>query len=257
MKTMEFDKLVEVSVAATNVERKGQHRIRVLLDNCNLPPLPEGWDWSRLVQEGKFRGRLPKRVATYYKKEHNEKVPLSTLTSIGNKVDQHSFGEQTYILEFTKRLDWNAGDFGDFGSCFWGCRNLAREALMKNNVFAVKFYRVGGSGYARAFVLKVDDGLIIFNAYGLSCKIIAYVLATLFDYPHRKDIELYISGDPDGLIWLNEDAHQIGLTSSANTVTVEFEVPYAQCNCCDRFCSVDDGDYGSNTYEEFMCFGCQ
>jgi hypothetical protein len=251
---MEFDKRFTVTVGSTEVSEKGQLRIKRMLRIVDLPPLSEDWSWSRCVQEGKFRGKFPRRVATYYKKEHGEGISIELLTSIGNRVDQHSFKEGTYLLNFTEDLGWSAGDFGDHGSCFWGCRELAREALMKNDVFAVKFYRDRGTGYARAFVLRVNDGLIVFNAYGLPCRTIAYVLATLFDYPHRKGIELYINGDYDGLIWLNEDAYQIGLTPPANIVTVKFDVPYAWCSCCEDFYPVEQGEY--DDYDGFRCLYC-
>jgi len=127
---------------------------------------------------------------------------------------------------------------------------------MENDVIAVRFFRSGGGkGYARAFVIKTESGMVIFNAYGLPCRTIAYVLATLFDYPYREEVDLCIKGDPSGLIWLNEDAHHIAHEPPRKSISVSFEVPYDMCRCCDEFYSVDEGDY--NFVDEFMCFDCQ
>ena len=250
---IEFNKKFTVTVPATAVDERGRSRIKRILYSAYLPPLPEDWDWSRRIQEGEFRGKLPKRIATYYKKKHEERLSLELLTRIGNRVGQHSFDKKTYTLDFTKDLDWKAGDFGDGGSCFWSCRDLARNALVENGVIAVRFYC--GRGYARAWVLQVECGLVIFNAYGLPCETITHVLATLFNYPYRNSVDFDIRGDMDGLIWLNEDAHRIGSEPFTNVVTTEFNVSYALCTDCDEFCSVDEGDHDNDG--DFVCSICQ
>lgn len=253
-KMIEFDKRITVTVSSTDVDDRGKTRIGNMLMCSRLPPLPEDWNWSRCVQKGDFRGKLPKRIAVYYKKMYDQKLPIDLLVWLGNRVDLHSFDDRTYHLDFTERFNWNGGDFGDDDSCFWGCRELALEALTKNNVFAVRFYRDHGKGFARAWVLRVEGGLVIFNAYGLPSRTIAYVLATLFDYPHRGKIDLSIRGDHDGLIWLNDAAYQIGSEPPTMRFTANFDVPYVLCKCCDSFCSVEDGCY--NGEDEFRCNKC-
>jgi len=121
-------------------------------------------------------------------------------------------------------------------------------------VFAVRFYRDWGEGFARAFVLEVDSGLVIFNAYGLPCRTIAYVLATLFSYQHRDEVSLFVSGDADGLIWLNEDTHRIGSEPFKDRCTANFDIDYAWCKGCDEFYPIAEGDY--NFCEEFICDNC-
>lgn len=251
---IEFNKRITVAVCSTEVDDKGKTHVLNALRYNDLPPLPEDWDWSRCIQKGEFRGKFPKRVAAYYKRIHDRKVSIDILMWLGNKVDECSFGKYTYHLDFTKRFDWGAGAFGDRGSCFWGCRELALIALMENNVFAVRFYRDHGEGFARAWVLEVKDGLVIFNAYGLPSRTIAYVLATHFGYPCRGWVDLNIKGDHDGLIWLNDNAYRIGSEPFAKSLTVNFDVPYALCICCDSFYPIEEGDYNSD--DAFVCNEC-
>ena len=127
---IEFGKLFTVLVNPTEIEEEGRRRIGSLLTDYNLPPLPEGWNWSRLVRTGEFRGRFPRRVATYYKKVYEKKVLPCVLEYIGNRVNLHSFDGKDYTLDFTEQLNWSAGDYRDYGSCLWSCRRLHREALM-------------------------------------------------------------------------------------------------------------------------------
>jgi len=249
-----FDEKITVDVAPTDIEEEGRGRINRLLTHSKLPELPEDWVWARCIQKGEYRGKFPKRVATYYKKVHEEHITSTLLTRIGNRVEQFSFGARTYEFDFTRNLNWSAGEFGDHGSCFWTCRTLAREALMKNDVFAVHFYRDSGKGFARAFVFEVDNGLVIFNAYGLPCRTIAYVLATLFSYQHRDEVSLCINGDEDGLVWLNEDAHRIGSEPFKDRYTANFDIEYALCRRCDDFYPIAEGDH--NSFDEFVCDNC-
>ncbi len=50
------------------------------------------------------------------------KLPAQALQAIGNLAEEYSTEPKEYYWDVAKSIDWDAGDFGDDGSCFWGCR---------------------------------------------------------------------------------------------------------------------------------------
>lgn len=247
-----FGELYTIEVKPTKVAVTGRTQIIYRLRRRYDKEIPQDWDWSWMVQKGEFRGGLPKRIASFFKKQYGIKISSDDVTYLGNLAKRHCHVGKTYTFDFTKCFDWMAGDFGDHGSCYWGCRNLAREALMRNGVIAVRFYRgVGREGFARAWVKPIEEGMVVFNAYGLPCRTISYVLSTLFDNPPPRSVDLFSTGDPDTLVWLNAAAHTVGLDTSGCCVTLELDVPYKLCGVCDEFVYIDNYMHG-----EGMCKEC-
>jgi len=132
--------------------------------------------------------------------------------------------------DFDEDFEWQDGDFGDNGSCFWSCRSLARDVLRDANAFAIRFYtpddgrdtwsyygRKFGQyyGMGRAWVVRVGKGYAIFNAYmniepndytsgGDTLLFMAQVLLEHLgaDYEMRA-VNVRNGGTEDGLIWIN------------------------------------------------------
>lgn len=250
-----FGELYTITTKPTKVTLQGQRAIHQrLMDffykmDLQNRILPDDWSWAWMVQEGEFRGKLPKRIASFFKKKYDVRLSLYTVSFIGNTARQYCHITETYTFDFTKCLDWMSGDFGDSGSCFWGAREPAREVLMLNGIIAVRFYR-HGKGFARAWIAVLDEVAIVFNAYGLPCPTIAYVLSTLFNAPHPKKICINVVGDPDELIYLNGDTHAVGL-GTPDQVTLKFDVPYKHCLVCDEFIHIEEYMHG-----EDMCTEC-
>src|SRR5688572_6324743 len=149
-----------------------------------LPVLPDDWQWTWIVQRGEYVGTLPKRIRSFYFKQHGIKCPDSFIEQIGNLARQHSDSQSYYTFEIVDQFDWEAGDFGDSGSCYWGGNAGARIMLNDNGGMAVCFFTDSGHGYARAWFVEIDTDLfIIFNGYGFGRGInatltIARVLAS-------------------------------------------------------------------------------
>ena len=124
---------------------------------------------------------------------------------------------------------------------------------MCNGAIAIRFYRGNdGEGFARAWIVRLDEGLVVFNAYGLPCRTIAYVLSTLFCEPLCVEVDIRIVGDPSALIWLNDDAYAIGGgIPNSGVVGLSFDVPYVCCERCDTFVHTERYLYG-----EEMCEIC-
>lgn len=173
-----------------------------------LIPLPDTWDYQWVITgRGEYVGTFPKRVSKYYWQTYQLRCPNSFVAELGQIARQHSSDESSYIIDFTDRLDWDAGDFGDSGSCFWGSNSLGLEAMQHHGVMAVRFYDAKGRGYGRAWLDKHwnhKDLWILWNGYGLNAGTIAVarVLAQLWGVSYKK-IGLHNNGTASGLVYVN------------------------------------------------------
>jgi hypothetical protein len=153
---MESQNLEEGEWKAKNPNRSSRY----------LPDLPEAWDYTWLLQTGDFKGTFPKRVANYYRKEYSIKCPESFIRELGNLARQHSGEKSVYHFDFTDTIDWEDGDFGDSGSCYWGIYESNRHALQEGGGLAIRFFNEDGDGYARAWLVQYGSVYIVFNGYG-------------------------------------------------------------------------------------------
>src|SRR4029450_13317044 len=190
----------------------GQNEIEWMLSNALLPTLPDDFIWKWTTN----RGSLPKRIQSYYYKEHGKKLDSVLIGEIGNQGKRHASVATTLVLDFTKELDWRDGDFGDGGSCFWG-KKTGAPAMIEETGYAVRAYKPIGAytpaealkvsrkrrGYARAWFAKVSDNrLIVFNGYGEASITFARWLALLFNCTYKR-IGLTNNGVGEGTLWIN------------------------------------------------------
>ena len=84
----------------------------------------------------------------------NMKKHINTMSQI---VNEGIVQGEIVQFAFTDVLDWQDGDYGDGGSCFWSCHSHNRDMLEKAGHAAVLFYK-GGKGIARAWALKAIFG---------------------------------------------------------------------------------------------------
>lgn len=121
--------------------------------------------------EGSFVKRLQKVIYQKY----NYKLPASLLNSIGDLISKNLPPEQSYYIDFVNKFDWNSGDFGDAGSCFWGgMRPGIRNNMAKTNkFFAIRmFKRITGSELkavtkcGTTLYYKEPDGSVAYKGLG-------------------------------------------------------------------------------------------
>lgn len=196
-------------------------------------PMDEGdWSWQWVIQKGKYAGTLPKRIAAFYFKQHSLSLDPQFLGMIGEVAKANIDRGEEFTLDFTNKFDWRDGDFGDYGSCFWGDRRGARLSLQDEGGLAVRFWckldeldetrkkfrrehdyhlseptEDGYVGIARAWVLPERMGMpvLVFNGYGFSGNatlIIARLVATWAGHDYKK-LVLYNNGDAHGDFWIN------------------------------------------------------
>lgn len=108
-------------------------------------------DWVWKTNTGSLTKRLSKWYHTHYKDDMSE----DTLTKIGNIFHKEIPKSQRYIFDITKTFNWNAGDFADSGSCFWGSNARARTKMQcTDGYYAIRFFKPSEVPHPR---LKVPD----------------------------------------------------------------------------------------------------
>lgn len=161
-----FESKLTVQMPANEITATGVAMIMKLLREENLP-LPYPWLWVWIVERGEYSGTFPKRYGRWLHKTHQIKASVKVLEQLGNLARQHMAEAATHVIDFTYQIDWDAGDFGDGGSCYWGGREGAREMIYQNNGFAIRFYG-DRYGKGRAWVAEIAaDVYVVWNGYGL------------------------------------------------------------------------------------------
>ena len=95
-------------------------------------------------------------------------------------------------LDFTQTFNWNAGDFGDRGSCYWSDRAKARTQMKNDgNYYAMRLYKRANkkTGKGRCWMYHLNNATrnslptyIIFNAYGPRLEEFAQLLTEYLQY---------------------------------------------------------------------------
>lgn len=247
-----------IRIPINGISRQGIYVAKELLYDWGKPSLPDDWEWQWKVNgKGEYVGTFPKRVAKYFYQQHKTKLSAEQLGVLGSKVAEHCERNALYEFDFTQCFDWDAGDFGDDGSCFWSCRTGAKEMLRENGAFAVRFYDSEDKGYARAWVVPINGNVVVFNGYGLESLQIARILSQNWGAYYKKT-ELSNNGSACGVLWINgrtgyvigsqEDIDELGPLELGFT-----EMNNCRCENCGS--SIDEGEsYTAN--EETYCECC-
>lgn len=147
-------------------------------------------------------GTIPNRIRKYLYKKREMRMSDDGYTSLCERIAWFKIGGD-FTFDFTNKITWKGGDFGDAGSCFMSSETR-RAWLMQNDYIGMRFYNGGnGKGCARAWVKPFPEYLVVFNAYGYNLETISGVLAgwTGSDYISRKAWETY------GDLYINESSH--------------------------------------------------
>ena len=213
------------------------------------------------------QGIFTKRLSKYFYDTYGVKFTPSQLETIGNHAKSNSIDNKNFNIAITRNFNWRSGDFGDHGSCFWGDRNGARTMLDENGAYAVLFYKKGNnneryypkgySGYGRAWLVNIDDGFIIFNAYGISLQSVAHILFSISNSSYYRKIYLYNNGDDTGILYINGSRGwiigDIDKIKDLNEYDLGWDESYSTCDHCDRYIDEDDS-YEVDGY--YYCEDC-
>lgn len=82
----------------------------------------------------------PTRLKKFIYQTYQVKLPEKDIKAIGDIMRPSVIGKTKYYFDFTENFDWNAGDFGDRGSCYWGAAKCDKVAIHKHGAHAIRFY---------------------------------------------------------------------------------------------------------------------
>lgn len=158
-----------------------------------------GWEWKWTTN----RGTLPKRLANLYHKEKGGSLDVGILTEVGNIARRNCPSVDTVRWDYSYDLDWDAGDYGDDDSCFWGGNSGARTMLKEHGAYAFRVYNADEEGIGRCWCWDAPEGFtIMFNGYGFDTLWFVRVLSMLTGATYTE-ITLLNKGSDSGLLWVN------------------------------------------------------
>lgn len=216
-------------------------------------------------------GKLIKRLAKFIKQELNWKLSDAEAGYIGGIITNYKPSDRI-PFDVTDHFDWQAGDFGDYGSCFWGCRKNAREILTNHNCLAIRIYKDDsyneGEGRAWLYYAPKHNGFIMFNSYShrqieeLSNKLASWIRENYHIDVYTKRISFRVNGRDDGTVWINGgegiliSSEEYSTLKSINMTGIEESTDIECCNCGD-YINEDDVIYiYGDCYCENCCFYC-
>ncbi len=231
-------KIVEYQREDAPVDRVGRRVInrkieKYLGEGFILPSniRTDEFDWRLITRQGK----IAKRMRKFFLKVEREKLFYlsrekmdNVISDIGQDARNHADSSELFYYDIVDNFNWNAGQFGDSGSCFWGGNDSARGLMEENGGMAIRFFQLDESliiskehehcckryrlpgrehfvGIGRAWLMPYDNGYTIFNAYGDNILVkIARILSVQFGLEYTS-VDVKNNGTGGGTIWINGD----------------------------------------------------
>ena len=169
-----------------------------------------GRDWLITGKSHDTVGTWPKRMTTALRRANELTPELRTaIARIGSELGASVNSGRAYHCKIRTAFDWEAGDFSDEASCFFGngCCNGAPAALAESGRFsALTFYNEQGKGIARCLMIRHPQielsRWVLFNAYGIDLVMAARVLAQATGLLYEQ-VNLRNNGESGSLIYIN------------------------------------------------------
>lgn len=195
---------------------------------------------------------LVKQLNDWYILTHGKSYSSYTKGIIA-EIEKKLAKPKIYEFDFTQKLEWKVGSFGDKGSCFWGGSKNHRYSLQDYGCRAVRFYN-GKKGVARAWAWPYGKhGLVLFNAYGYQLEKIAGILADFFQLAHDQ---VYIQNH--GIHINNGIGRYIatqGLVNKTNSIELKVHQNYECIECHTRGAISKFKDYNNHLGICKKCYG--
>lgn len=188
-------------------------------------------------------GTYPKRVRRALYKAGIKLTPKQ-VSEIGNIAREHSLIKQSFTYDYTDNFNWERGEFGDAGSCFWTDRENAKSVMMDNGFEAFRVYKNEDEGMARCWVKRYGNFIIAFNGYGIETRHLAEMIRVAEGLEQSIQISLTNNGCCDGLLYINNgEGYAIGndIDFTSHDFNIDCEETCVHC--------------GEELYEEFVNCG--
>ncbi len=234
------------------ISTAGRDRITNYLADWGLAALPSDWSWSwEAVPGDRYSGNFSKRVAKYQREMghttgENQRARIGDLAS--SCVNKEG---RTFHFEIAEKMDWQSGDFQDYGSCFFTCRNAVRAVIAENTGMFMKLYSgpdEDADRLGRCILDVAPDRLMTWNGYGelsalQAARILAADAASDFTF---SQVWMNCNGRADGLVWINgEQGYVVGPKEQVAECRVESQdllYKFSQCCHCERVWTPGCGD---------------
>jgi len=220
-----------------------------------------------MVVDQENGGKFVKRLNAWVRETYIDKRLTDSINGkIGEIVGNNIASSGSLRFDITDRFNWEAGDFGDSGSCYWGDHESAKDVLNDNDALAIRFYDKTDNGVGRSWIATThpEDCLIIFNAYGdYSLSYTAIFLSKYLGVDYKK-IELRNYGSYTELVYINSgNAYILGNTENIESVK-RYDLSYdidSYENDNDRLTCYECGDYiedgdDYNSDGDTLCMDC-
>lgn len=164
-------------------------------------------------------------------------------------------------LEVSNKIDWHAGEFSDYNSCYWGHRRMAKEILLENGGRAIKIFSQQGNSRCWAYPIG-ESSWILFNMYSSNHLRLEDVAKILTQHYYKKGIRLgytevkfSVRNDAEHLMHINNNSGI--LISNDPELLAENEIiidPTFYCSECGE--KIDWSSYEYTQYE-VLCEKCK
>jgi len=239
-----------------------------------------------------YSGRIVKRL----RKALLVRAGLNLCDGMASELAQLTenwLGQQgEFAFDFVKTIDWERGDFGEAGACFWGDHAEAKDMLMSDPTFlAMRFYAASdaderyygsGKGVGRAWIVqRTIDGVlcpILFNGYwaaganhtmnhdyggGSNCTKMAGMVLRAHLKGGSALIDLCNNDTPNGMLWINNGCgivlHPRDSGEFRKIARVDLEITeqtHYVCCYCDRPANPDLYIMQDNDDSSYYCQYC-
>jgi len=264
--TIPQDSMLEFAPNSNIIGATGQTMLQRYMQNEGLPVFPDDWTWvyNDTSTEKRYKGKFAKRAGKFVHDETGNKLSEQQRATLGKLARDNAANGNIYRYDVTDGLDWTAGDYGDYGSCFWDSNSSARTAMQENDKFyALRFYDIDNIGDGRAWLYHMDrDAIILFNAYGsIELLEMASMLCQLRGsaYTYNR-IRISNHGQEYGTLYLNSGCGYVICKKDhhmANKDAFDFELACADEDRCSE-CGIAYDEYNSYYVEGYgeLCESC-
>ena len=216
----------------------------------------DGEKW--IVNKGTYAGTWIKRLNSFLYKKENLKLSPSINSIIGGELGKMKKSGLIYKWDLTDNIDWERGDFGDDGSCFWGEKSDAIPSMLINGGLGFRFYKDYGGGLGRSWILPYRNKIIMFNGYGLELINQVRILSSILGISYKK-ID-WNNQDRKNVLWINNDEGyilgEIDEIQSITRIQSDYEVIDGNLFTCSECGQLINGDsYYVNDFGD-ICTDC-
>jgi hypothetical protein len=216
------------------------------------------------------KGNWPKRFAKIMKR-HGHTFDNDFLSRIGKIARESCITSNATELIVTPETHWHPGDYGDSGSCYWGCRSGAHLILKESKSFALLLHGEDDFKMARCWCTPWSNGgeeyFVIYNCYcrsGEPINLISYsrIVSDIFNIPYYRDVQLTCRGRIEGPLWINGGkGYILGSQKASDIEEVDLDY-FIKCDECGSECTdtaelhdgiVTCGYCGEDTYHCSHC----